>query len=151
MTLIAIFAVSGLAILTLLVTKSLERKRKRPFFILAAISRSDIHIRGLYHKAVHFYSEGKEKISFFFKKQIPIHSKNFLNKLLSFLREKRAQYIDNMRNSKLLKKSDGISEFFKNMSDVEKGNGEINDVYEDTRPNDRLVGQGSQDDKKELE
>ena len=140
MTLIAIFAVSGLAILTLLVTKSLERKRKRPFFILAAISRSDIHIRGLYHKAVHFYSEGKEKISFFFKKQIPIHSKNFLNKLLSFLREKRAQYIDNMRNSKLLKKSDGISEFFKNMSDVEKGNGEINDVYED----------GSQGDKKEL-
>ena len=140
MTLIAIFAVSGLVILTLLVTKSLERKRKKSFFILAAVSRGDIRIRELYHRAVRLYSEGKEKILFFFKKQIPIHSKNFLNKLLSFLREKRAQYIDNMRNSRLLKKSDGISEFFKNMSDVEKGNGEINDVYED----------GSQGDKKEL-
>ena len=135
MTTIAIFTFSGLAILTLTVAKKLEEKRKKQFFILKAISKGDIHIRELYHKAVHFYSEGKEQVSFFFKRQIPIHSRNFLNKSISFLKEKRGQYIGNMRNSRLLKKSDGISEFFKNMSNVEKGNGEINDVFEDSSQN----------------
>ena len=141
MTPIFVFTVSGLAILTLLVAKNLERKRKRPFFILAAISRGDIYIRGFYHRVIHFYSEGKEKILFFLKKQVPIHSRNSFNKLLSFLREKKLQYLGSMRDSRLLKKSSGISEFFKNISDIEKGNGEINDVYEDS----------SQGDKKELD
>ena len=40
-----------------------------------------------------------------------------------------------MRDSKLLKKSDGISEFFKNMSNIEKGNGEIHDNYDDGSQN----------------
>ncbi|PIP61822.1 hypothetical protein COW99_01980, partial [Candidatus Roizmanbacteria bacterium CG22_combo_CG10-13_8_21_14_all_38_20] len=34
-----------------------------------------------------------------------------------------------MRDAKLLKKSDGISEFFKNISDIEKGQGEINEAF----------------------
>ena len=140
MTLIAIFTVSGLAILTLVSAKSLERKRRKPFFILTLISRGDIHVRALYHKAVHLYSDSKEKTWFLLKKQVPIHSRNSLNKLLSFIREKREQYVGKMRDSRLLKKPDGMSEFFKSMSDVEKGNGEINDVYVDS----------SQDGKKEL-
>lgn len=140
MTLIAIFTVSGLAILTLLSAKSLERKRRRPFFILSAISKGDIRVRELYHKMVHMYSDGKEKTLFFIQKQIPIRSKNFLNKFITFIKEKREYYVGNMRDARLLKKPEGISEFFKNMSDIEKGNGEINDVYVD----------GSQDEKKEL-
>ncbi len=120
----------------LLVTKKVEEKRRKPFFISNAISKGDTHIRGLYLRVVRFYSEGKEKTLLLLNKRIPLHSRNSLNKLLSFFREKRERYINEMRDSRLLKKPDGISEFFKNMSDIEKGNGEINDVYED----------GSQDD-----
>ena len=133
----SIFAVSGLSIALLIVAKKVEEKRKKPLFISNAISRSDIHIRKLYHTAVHLYSESKEKSLFFFKKQIPKHSKNSLNKIFSFLEEKREQYINNMRDSRLLKKPDGMSEFFKNMSNVEKGNGVIHDVYEEDSQNEK--------------
>ena len=132
---ISIFTVSGLSIVLLIVAKKIEEKRKKPLFISEMISRGDIHVRKFYHTAVHLYSEGKEKGLFLLKKQIPIHSKNSLNKTISFLKEKRVQYINNMRDSRLLKKSDGISEFFKNMSEVEKGNGTIHDVYEDSSQN----------------
>ena len=139
MTLIAIFAISGLSVLTLLVAKSIERKRKKPLFILSLISKGDIRIREIYHKTLSAYSEGKERAAFFSTKQLPMHSKNLVNKVVVFVKEKRAEYINRMRDSRLIKKPDGISEFFKNMSEVEKG-GEINDVFET----------GSQDEKKEL-
>ncbi|MBI2065794.1 MAG: hypothetical protein HYT68_01865 [Candidatus Zambryskibacteria bacterium] len=131
MTPVITFIISGIAIVVLVGAKKMEEKRNKPLFVFNIISKGDKHVRELYHKMVNMYSEGKEKILFFFKKQVPIQSKNLLNKSVSFLKEKRAQYINNMRGSKLLKKSDGISEFFKNMSNIEKGNGEINDVYED--------------------
>jgi len=140
MTSIAIFSISGLAIVSLLVAKKWGEKRRKRFLILDIISKGDIRIRRLYHLTVHFYSEGREYLLFFFKKQISMHSRNSLNKLLTFLRKKRGQYVESMRDSRLLKKSDGISEFFKNMSNIEKGNGEIHDS----------VGRDSQDDKKEV-
>ena len=140
MIITSLFAFSGLSIILLLVAKRLEEKQKRIFFISNAISKGDTRIRGLYLKIVRLYSEGKEKISFFCKKQIPIHSKNSLNKLLIFIRKRREQYVVSMRDAKLLKKSDGISEFFKNMSEIEKGNGEIHDSIE----------RDFQDDKKEV-
>ena len=141
MIITSLFAFSGLSIILLLVAKRLEEKRKRIFFISNAISKGDTRIRGLYLKVVSLYSEGKERISFFYKKQIPIHSRNSLNKLLIFIRKRREQYAVSMRDAKLLKKSDGISEFFKNMSELEKGNGEIHDS----------VGRDSQDNKKEVD
>ncbi|KKT95754.1 MAG: hypothetical protein UW97_C0022G0005 [Parcubacteria group bacterium GW2011_GWA2_45_15] len=141
MIITSLFAFSGLSIILLLVAKRLEEKRKRIFFISNAISKGDTRIRGLYLKVVRLYSEGKERISFFYKKQIPIHSRNSLNKLLIFIRKRREQYAVSMRDAKLLKKSDGISEFFKNMSELEKGNGEIHDS----------VGRDSQDNKKEVD
>ena len=104
-------------------------------FILRAISKGDAHIRDFHHKTALFYLDGKEKTSFILNRQIPIHSKNLSNKLVSFLKEKRERYTNNMRDSRLLRKSDGMSEFFKNMSDLEKGNGEINDVYENGSQN----------------
>src|SRR3989344_4204635 len=140
MIITSFFAFSGLSIILLLVAKRLEEKRKRIFFISNAISKGDTRIRGLYIKVVRLYSEGKERISFFYKKQIPIHSRNSLNKLLIFIRKRREQYAVSMRDAKLLKKSDGISEFFTNMSELEKGNGEIHDS----------VGRDFQDDKKEV-
>lgn len=140
MTLTAIFAISGLSVLTLLAAKSIERRRKKPLFILSAISRGDMRIRELYHRVVRTYSEGKERMLFLLTKQFPMHSKNLLNKSAIFVKEKRAEYMDRMRDSRLLKKPEGISEFFKNMSEVEKGGGEINDVFETS----------SQDEKKEV-
>ena len=137
---IYIFTASGVAILLLVTTKRLQQKLKKPFFVFNIISKADAQIRALYQKLVHLYSDSKEKTSFLIEKQIPIHSKNVLNKSISFIKEKRDQYIGNMRNSRLLKRPDGISEFFKNMSEIEKGNGQIHDSYEDS----------SQEDKKEL-
>src|SRR3989344_4343863 len=153
MTSVIIFTTSGLAIVLLAAAKQVEKKRGKQFLIFNLISKGDIHIRSLHHKMVRLYSEGKEKALFFFNRQIPIHSRNFLNKSISFLKTKREQYIGNMRDSRLLKKSDGISEFFKNMSETEKGNGEINDVYEDASPNDshRSVRRGSQNTKDKVE
>jgi|SRR3989344_509416 len=135
------FSLSGLAIVTLIATKRLEETQKRSFFIFNLISKGDIHIRAFHHLTVRLYSEGKEKLAFFLQRQIQMHSKNLWHKLMALLKEKREQYIGNIRNSRLLKKSDGISEFFKNMSSIEKGNGEIHDVL----PND------SQENKKELD
>ena len=137
---IYIFSASGFAILLLVTTKRLQQKLKKPFFVFNIISKADAQIRALYQKLVHLYSDSKEKTSFLIEKQIPIHSKNVLNKSISFIKEKRDQYIGNIRNSRLLKRPDGISEFFKNMSEIEKGNGEIHEGLED----------GSQEDKKGL-
>lgn len=140
MTPIAIFSISGLAIVSLMVAKKWGEKRRKRFLILDIISKGDIRIRRFYHLTIHFYSEGREYFLFFLKKQISMHSRNSLNKLLAFLRKKRERYVESMRDSRLLKKSDGISEFFKNMSNIEKGNGEIHDS----------IGRDSQDDKKEV-
>lgn len=128
MIVLSLFFISGLAIILLLV---------RPFFISNAISKSDKRARELYHQTVHFYSVGRERALFLLKNRVPMHSRNSRNKLLSFIREKRKQYIINMRDSRLLKKPDGISEFFKNMSNIEKGNGEIHDVLEDSSQEDK--------------
>lgn len=136
---VVIFGVSGLAIVLLIATKRLELKNKQDFFILDIISKGNIYIRELYHRVIYFYSEGKERTLFFAHKQVPVYCRKCFNKLLAFIEKKRKQYVVSMRDSRLLKKPDGISEFFKNMSNIEKGNGEIHDVYEDN----------SQDDKKE--
>ena len=132
MTFIAIFSLSGLAIVLLLITKKREEKYKKDFLILTLISKGNIHIRQIYHRVVRLYSEGKEQISFLIHKQLPIYYKKSLNRSVIFLKKKREQYVVSMRDSRLLKKPDGISEFFKNMSNIEKGNGEIHDVYEDS-------------------
>ena len=128
---ITIFTISGLAIISLISAKRIEEKREGRLFILELISKGDFHAREVYHRAVGLYSEGKEKLIFIFMKKVPLHSKYSFNKIMAFIVEKRRRYLNHMRDSRLLKKSDGMSEFFKNISDVEKGNGEINDVYED--------------------
>jgi hypothetical protein len=130
MTSIVIFSASGLAIILLLATKRLELKNKQDFFILDIISKGNIHIRKLYHRIVSFYFKSKEQIFFFIYKQLPVYYRKSFNKLLTFIEKKREQYLVSMRDSRLLKKPDGLSEFFKNMSDIEKGNGEIHDIYE---------------------
>ncbi len=131
MGLIALFAISGTALVIFLVAKSLDEKKSRQLFIFHWIKKSDERIRDCHYKCLHLYSEGKERMLFFFNKQVSLHSRNIFNKLIAFLKEKREQYETNIRNSRLLKKPDGISEFFKSISEVERGNGEINESFED--------------------
>jgi hypothetical protein len=136
MTSVAIFGLSGLAIILLMITKWLQEEKHKNVTILNAISKGNVQIRKLHHLLVYFYDVGKAQVLFIFKIQIPLHSKNIFNKLVTFLKKQKERYVMSMRDSKLLKKHDGLSEFFQNMSSVKKGDGEINDVYEND-PADR--------------
>lgn len=126
-----LFIISGAALVTLTLAKRVEEKRKTSVFLFKLISKGDERIRGLHHKSVHFYSVGKDRIAFFVKKQLPMRSRNSLNKFITRFSEQAEKYMGDIRDSRLLKKPDGISEFFKSMSSVEKGTGEINDPYEE--------------------
>lgn len=125
-----IFILSGLCIAILLIAKRIEEKKKKPVFILNLISKGEVHARELHHRAVHYYSNGKDKAYLIVKKRLPMYSRSSLNKALAIFEERAKKHLENLRDHRLLKKSDGISEFFKNMSEVEKGNGELHeDVY----------------------
>lgn len=55
------------------------------------------------------------------KKQLPLHTRNFMNKSEAVIKEKSQKYLGDIRNTKLLRpKNEGISEFFKTMSEMEK-------------------------------
>jgi len=130
MFLTIVFLLSGVALVILIGAKYLEEKRGRKIFILNLISKGDLHVRDLSHKTAHEYANWREWAEFFIKKQLPMHSRSLLNKSHALAQEKSAKYLELIRDSKLLKKSDGISEFFKNVSSVEKGNGEIDGYSE---------------------
>jgi hypothetical protein len=125
-----IFAFSGVGIIVLIGAKMWQEKHKKSFFLLRGIGRGDEHVRSFSQKATHRYSEVKEKTDFFLKKQLPLHTRNFINKTNATLKEKSEHYIGNIRGSKFLKKSDGLPEFFKNISEKEN-NGRIDDVLEE--------------------
>lgn len=128
MTFEIIFAVSGVLIIVLLLAKIREMKKQKPL-LLRLISLGDERARVIGHKGAHFYADSKEKADFFLNKQLPLHTKNFLNKSELFVQEQTAKLAESIRDSRLLKKDDGISEFFKSIS--EKENGEIHDTLED--------------------
>lgn len=131
----SIFILSGVGIVTLTVAKRLEEKKRHQTLVLRAVSRGDERVREIHHKALHHYSHSKEKFAFWFKKQLPLKVRSIWNRLKAYMGEKSVEYLGDMRNSRLLKKSDGISEFFKNISEIEKGGGEINDeVYREPIP-----------------
>ncbi len=124
-----LFVISGAIILTLTLSKRIEEKEKRTPIILRAISKGDESVRSLHHEALHQYTHGKDKFAFWFKKQLPLKLKGFWNRVKIYTRERSNEYMRDMRSSKLLKKSDGISEFFKSISEIEKGTGEINESW----------------------
>lgn len=93
--------------------------------------RGDERVKHARHKALHLYSKIKEKGYLFITKQLPMQTKIALNKLSAKIEERAEDYFGNIRDIKSFNKNDGISEFFEKMSEVEKGNGEINDIYEE--------------------
>lgn len=130
MILIIIFIISGAGLILLMTAKRLEQ-RGTTLFILGAISLGDARARRLYHESIRSYSETKEKLLFLVEKQLPLRAKNLWNKSTTYLKDRVEKSLGDIRGSRLLKKSDGLSEFFKNISDIEKGKGEINDVLEE--------------------
>jgi len=124
------FLLSGAAIIILIGAKLIENRLNRPLLLMSAISKGDGHIRALAHSVAHHYSETKERLIFFLRKQLPLRSRNLLNKLIAFIAEKTEKYIGNIRDSRLIKKHGGISEFFRSISEVERGAGEISEGYE---------------------
>ncbi|MEX2010430.1 MAG: hypothetical protein WD874_01335 [Parcubacteria group bacterium] len=94
----------------------LKTRRNSP--ILSLISLGDVKMRDLTHDAAHWYSYGKEKGAFIIKKQVPLHSRNLLNKSVQTTREKGLALVTEIKQS-VFKKNDGLSEFFKSISDKE--------------------------------
>jgi hypothetical protein len=141
MVIIYLFILSGLGLTTLLIAKRMEEKRRIKPFILELICKGDAMLRELRHEAILFYSTLREDLEFLFKKQIPMKSRSSLNKCLAMVHERTENYFESLRDSRLLKKSDGISDFFKNMSSVEKGKGEINEEIYTEEPRAEEAGQ----------
>ncbi len=126
-----LFAISGLVLIVLMLGKRMAEKKKKPVFILKLIMKGDERARDIRHKAVHLYSVIKDRGYFIVTKQLPMQARITLNKLRANIEERAEDYFGNIRDSRLIKKQEGISEFFEKMSEVEKGNGEINDIYEE--------------------
>lgn len=108
--------------------------------LLRLVSLGDERVRHLSHELAHLYAEKKEKAHFFVNKQLPLHTRNILNKTSSTVKERVEKYVGDIRGSKFLKKSDGISEFFKSISEKENGG----------RIDDSLDVEGSQNDSGEV-
>lgn len=121
MALTITFFFSGAVLALMLFTKRIEMEHKRTFILLRAISRGDERVRNWAHRSAHIYSEGKEKASFFLVKQLPMRTKNFVNKTSSQVEELGAVYLEKIRGVKMLKPSadEGLSDFFKNLSSKE--------------------------------
>ena len=128
-----IFIFSGVAIVVIIFAKWWELRKHESVWVLRMISKTDKHIRQLSHHLTHQYSVYKDKSQVLVKKQIPLHAKNVANKTEALLREKLEKYVGNIRNTKFLnsKNKEGISEFFKNMKNLEEETAEaIKDMDE---------------------
>ena len=96
-----------------------EDKYKRKSFILKLVSIGDERVRLLSNEVAHVYAELKADAEFFINKQAPLHVKNFVNKTNLVIKERMEKHIGDIRGSRFLKKSDGISEFLKSLSEKE--------------------------------
>jgi len=129
MFLISVFGVSGVVVAVLIFLKMRELSTGRQSSVLGLISRSDHSFREKSHTFLLRYTDVKERMKFFLEKKLPLHAKNTYNKLRIVVGERIQKYAGNIRNSKFLKKNDGMSEFFKSMSEREKG-GKIDEPLE---------------------
>lgn len=130
-----IFLLSGLMIVFLIHAKMVEDKREEKPAILRFVSMGDEHVRTLSVELAHKYAEWKAKAEFFVNKQFPMHARNFVNKTNAVIKERVTKHVGDIRGSRFLKKSDGLSEFFKSISEKET-NGRLEDtvVEDDNTP-----------------
>jgi hypothetical protein len=121
-----IFVASGAALAAITFSKRIEMRRKRKIFILELVSKADENLREFWHEVLRLYSEEKGEFFIRMRKQLPLKARSAWNRFAASVKEKSNERFGEMRNARLLKKSDGLSEFFKNISEIEKG-GEIHD------------------------
>ncbi len=117
------FIVSGAIIVILIVAKVYEEKTRKSFFLLNLISKGDTRFRDFSQNSAHRYADFKEKAGFLLKRQVPLHTRNVTNKTVALIQEKGKKYIGDIKEGRLFgKKNGGISEFLKDISEMEKDN-----------------------------
>lgn len=121
MVLEILFVISGVIVATILWAKMREDKHKRKPALLRLISRGDERARLWSHEIAHRYSEWKDEAEFFINKEMPFKVRNFVHKTNTVIKERAERHIGDIRGSKFLKRSDGLNEFFKNLSEKENG------------------------------
>jgi hypothetical protein len=125
-----IFALTGAVIVLLIAAKSFELKRGKHFVIFRLISLGDSSLRALLHSSATLYTTAKERTLFFLKKQLPLKTRSYWNRLLAFLKDKTDKNLVRMRDIKIIRpRKQNISEFFRNLPKKETG-GTINHVLE---------------------
>jgi hypothetical protein len=119
MALQIVFLISGLGIFVLIFTKMRQLSTKRDPLLLRIISLGDARIRDLSHQSAHLYADTKEELNFLIYKQLPLRARNLWNKITTIAKEKSEILVNDLRDTRLLKKNGDISEFFKAMSEKE--------------------------------
>ena len=115
----------------LLAAKLIEEKRHKQIFVLGIISMGNESVRRYTRLITHKYSEFRTRLELTLSKRLPNQFKVLSNRAGNFLKEYVEYYTEKARNSRLLKRNGGISEFFKSISEVERGGGTINESYGD--------------------
>jgi hypothetical protein len=116
-----IFVISGAMLMVLTLAKLWEIRRRKQVLVLALISRGDERVRHLSHDITQTYSVWRSKAEFFLNKQLPLHTKNFIQKTNAAVKENVTKYTGDIRGSRFLRKSEGLSEFFQNLAEKEEG------------------------------
>jgi len=111
MILPAIFYVSLVCIALLLLTKVREMRTHRQPFLLRVISLGDERMKELSQRSAHWYADRKEDLVFFFDKQLPMHSRRIWGKTQDLVLEKWNLLKSDLHEMRILKRSEGLSEF----------------------------------------
>jgi hypothetical protein len=104
-----------------------DKNKTKPLF-LKLVSLGDERVRNATTEFAHKYSVWKEKSHIYITTQLPLRSKNLLNKAVALAKERFEKHVGDIRGSKFLKKSDGLSEYFKSISEKEN-EGRIDDEF----------------------
>lgn len=133
MTFEIIFLVSGLGIAVLLWEKMREERRQKSSLLLRLISLGDERMHRLSQLVAHAYADTKEDVQFFFRKQLPLHSKNFYYKSKTVIKERADLLIEDLRRTRFIKRKGGISEYFEALSEKENQEAEQASENEENR------------------
>ena len=117
-----IFAISLLGIAVLIFSKMIEEKSKSKPLFLRLVSLGDERVRNATVGFAHMYSDWRERGHLYLTNQLPLQTKNLMNKASLMIKEK----LGDIRGSKFLKKRDGLSEYLKSISEKEN-EGRIDD------------------------
>jgi hypothetical protein len=122
------FALSGAVIVAIILAKLREDRSKRKPAFLRLISLGDERARTLSHELAHRYTELKDEADFFINKELPFKTRNFVNRTNQAIKERFDKYVGDIRGSRLMKRPDGLNEFYKSLS--EKENGRIDETMD---------------------